>query len=591
MRYFRFYFCALATLALAGSLPANALEVVRMQCTPGSSVESATCTVETRGVVRPTDALVFEHTFGKYTMTVGDKLVGSNEYLGTFSESFFIPKVFPLASLQGTPDPTMVIHCEPITRGLGIPSILNASSNVAIMSLSDAQLKFYGAILVRLAMLLMLAALAIYALPLWKNGGLLFPNVLAPRLFYICGLIFAFSMTRVPRFFAPVLMNLRVYYYIHDISEYLMLWAACELLTMLPTSDHRRIFQFANLICLIGSAATLILAPNISQQLMHCYLLLFWCTGAVALFLYRLARLKLSFETQVSTYQTVSFLTLGFAMLLLDFEAFRQTFVDFSLRSFCGAGFAACIFVLAKTLRLIESNQSLETSRALDEQINASLTAAHDIRSPLSALLVLSDSLSPTQSGHRELLKSATKRILDISNKMLNRPALNEFPKPNHITERETDVETRVTRQSIELFINEKRTEFSNFQTLQIIFDIPLNFGTAIVQIPVSDLFRSLSNLINNAAEALSHRGVITVVVYQSAGQMRFVVEDNGPGIPLEKQRRLGELGYSFNKPYGRGLGLWQVSATVSKAGGTWSLTSASGQGTKILLEIPFKSN
>jgi signal transduction histidine kinase len=70
-----------------------------------------------------------------------------------------------------------------------------------------------------------------------------------------------------------------------------------------------------------------------------------------------------------------------------------------------------------------------------------------------------------------------------------------------------------------------------------------------------------------------------------------FQVEDNGTGIPVEKQKYLFHRFYkmeSENKFYpGTGLGLFIVKSLVELLGGTVSFYSESGKGTTFQMNIP----
>ncbi|HEX7763549.1 MAG TPA: ATP-binding protein, partial [Cellvibrio sp.] len=88
-----------------------------------------------------------------------------------------------------------------------------------------------------------------------------------------------------------------------------------------------------------------------------------------------------------------------------------------------------------------------------------------------------------------------------------------------------------------------------------------------------------LQNLINNAARYASH--TILVELAQTATQYRIAVEDDGPGIPVEKREKVFE---SFVRLYGEnaqdsfitttstggfGLGLAIVKRILQWHGGT----------------------
>ncbi len=94
-------------------------------------------------------------------------------------------------------------------------------------------------------------------------------------------------------------------------------------------------------------------------------------------------------------------------------------------------------------------------------------------------------------------------------------------------------------------------------------------------------------NLLNNAADAMQTRGRITLRVYKRNGFGCFDVQDNGPGIPSDKQARVFEPFFTTKGKSGTGLGLYLCKKIVQEAGGTIKLDSEAGKGAKFTVCIP----
>jgi signal transduction histidine kinase len=101
-----------------------------------------------------------------------------------------------------------------------------------------------------------------------------------------------------------------------------------------------------------------------------------------------------------------------------------------------------------------------------------------------------------------------------------------------------------------------------------------------------SELATAVVNLIVNATEALGERGRISVTTGTDDGGAWVEVEDDGPGMPPEIERRVFEPFFT-TKVEGTGLGLALTYAFVQRHGGRATLTTAPGRGTSIRLWFP----
>lgn len=92
---------------------------------------------------------------------------------------------------------------------------------------------------------------------------------------------------------------------------------------------------------------------------------------------------------------------------------------------------------------------------------------------------------------------------------------------------------------------------------------------------PVWEFCRVLSNLIDNAIDALEHtaNSSLRIMLREDVHGYGFSVANNGPAIPEDSLRRIFEAGVSSHGE-GRGMGLYIVRKTLESYGGEIHVTS-----------------
>jgi signal transduction histidine kinase len=98
------------------------------------------------------------------------------------------------------------------------------------------------------------------------------------------------------------------------------------------------------------------------------------------------------------------------------------------------------------------------------------------------------------------------------------------------------------------------------------------------------------TNLIENAADAMHGKGVITIQGRARAHWVEIAVSDSGPGIPPELHDRIFELNFSGRasaRPGKLGFGLWWVKTLMTRLGGSVNIESDGQHGTTFHLRLP----
>lgn len=218
-------------------------------------------------------------------------------------------------------------------------------------------------------------------------------------------------------------------------------------------------------------------------------------------------------------------------------------------------------------IRLIQ-----EEKRSRGEMILFARQVGHDIRSPLSALKVLSQVLEQVPAKQKKMFVTATDRIESIAETLLG---MNE--KNTDSPQGPLDIKL-----CIEEVIAEKKIEHGEICT----FTLSINKGEDdhdfFWDISPIDFKRVLSNLINNAVESYDGLGgevILQLSRHKTLSQIEVI--DHGKGISPQDLKSFGTPGFTKGKgPGGHGLGVAGSMTIVKAYNGDLSYSSKEGEGT-----------
>ncbi len=118
---------------------------------------------------------------------------------------------------------------------------------------------------------------------------------------------------------------------------------------------------------------------------------------------------------------------------------------------------------------------------------------------------------------------------------------------------------------------------------LQVIIEVEKNFP--LITADFSMLKRVLTNLVQNAVQAMPQGGKLSIRAYCRDSNVLISVEDTGIGIPEELKLKLFQPMVT-TKSKGQGLGLAVVKRLVEAQGGAISFESEVGRGTKFIVKL-----
>jgi signal transduction histidine kinase len=236
--------------------------------------------------------------------------------------------------------------------------------------------------------------------------------------------------------------------------------------------------------------------------------------------------------------------------------------------------------VYKRALREYRSIES-DVKRAESNLKQLARKVRHDIRSPLTSMEYLFESIKPKLEEEERLIGShSLERINDIVLTLSPEQAVSVDIRDNSGVEILFPLINRV--------ISEKRIEFKATEGILIKLQNNLEYGV-FAKINKSDLARTISNLINNSAEAKRVDGplLINVRLASDAESCYIEIQDNGIGIQESKLKKVLEYGVSHNKNSGKGIGLSQAKDHVEKANGKFDIKSTVDIGTTIRITLP----
>jgi signal transduction histidine kinase len=236
------------------------------------------------------------------------------------------------------------------------------------------------------------------------------------------------------------------------------------------------------------------------------------------------------------------------------------------------------IYYLKKTNDRHQSELAQKKAEILHQLSNQ---VAHDIRSPLTVLLMITRDLPSIPEEERLLIRDAVNRIHDIANDLLDKNKKKNLEQDNTLS-------LQLIPGIIDKIITEKRIQYRSFKNISMDFSLTHSSFGLFSYLNPHDFKRILSNLINNSVESLpDHQGNIVISCTSTPHHIEINIKDNGKGIPSHILSQLGRKGFSFGKEKGHGLGLFHAQQIVQLWSGQLLLSSVPNQGTTVTIQLP----
>ena len=212
---------------------------------------------------------------------------------------------------------------------------------------------------------------------------------------------------------------------------------------------------------------------------------------------------------------------------------------------------------------------------------------SHEIRTPLNAIVGFSDLLAAEEQPDREESREYAALINRNCNHLLT--LVSDVLDLSRI---ETGaMEYNFSEQSLGRLLTEIHLNQQPLMPEGVAFNLLLPADDAVIETDALRLRQVMGNLLNNAAKFTSEGHIdLGFLPSRDRKKVRLFVTDTGRGIPPEEFDKIFERFYKID-PFvqGAGLGLSLCKTIAGHLGGTITVSSAPGAGSRFTLLLPLK--
>ncbi len=234
-------------------------------------------------------------------------------------------------------------------------------------------------------------------------------------------------------------------------------------------------------------------------------------------------------------------------------------------------------------------NQLMARMKVLDDSRQEFVSnVSHELKTPLTSVKVLADSLNTQEDVPVELYKEFMSDIvneIDRENKIIN--DLLSLVKLDK-TASELNIESVDINKLMES-IFKRLMPLAKAQGIDLIFESQRQVTAEVDEVKLS---LAITNLIENGIKYNREEGWVKVTLDADHQFFTFTVEDSGMGIEEEDLKHIFERFYRVDKSHSReiggtGLGLAITRSTILMHRGSVKVSSEPGEGTVFTVKVP----
>lgn len=262
-------------------------------------------------------------------------------------------------------------------------------------------------------------------------------------------------------------------------------------------------------------------------------------------------------------------------------------FVDEQINDY---GWAVAVVALVNVMISGAAAIALQRQSQLRHLQNSALaTVAHELKTPLASMRVLTDTLLDMPQadaercrGYVELIATENERLIRVTENFLT---LSRFETKSDLGDRSPIEPAALARAALD-------SMESRFKEAGIQPGTKIDENLPTVTVNRESTIVVLVNLLDNALKYSEPGQPVAMRVSALDGMVRFIVEDRGIGIPAEAQPRIFDSFFQADQKLARtregcGLGLHIARSIVEAHGGTITVRSSVGKGSTFCVSLP----
>lgn len=242
----------------------------------------------------------------------------------------------------------------------------------------------------------------------------------------------------------------------------------------------------------------------------------------------------------------------------------------------------------SSTLILLTNKRSLDYQRQLQERMLGD--AAHELKTPLTALMLLGDRLEDlVKKKDRPLIKRLRKEILRL--KLM----VNDLLELSRLVN-SSSVQDELTKK-----INMEEIVLSSWNTLKPLADkkklnlVNTSKTNSLIEGNSEKLYRVVFNLLDNAIRYSPDSANINTQIHEDEKHLILSIKDEGPGLSKDDLKNMfqrfyrGDPSRYKNKRIGSGLGLSIAQQIVVNHKGAIEASNDTNGGTLMKIKLPLQ--